>query len=901
MATRNVAVRLAVIDGQRVKAELTEVGEAGHKALVQIERGAGPASAGLERVARSAEAAGRTAPMLGDLSHMMSGFVGGLAAGAASAGLAWLTQLPQAFSAINRAAREAEESQHRVETALLVTGNSAGLTAQQLLEFSDQQEAATLDSAEAIQNASAVLLTFKSVSGETFTRAISLAQDMATVFGGDLNTNITRLGKALEEPIEGLNALRRVGVSFTDEQKEMIKTLVETGRQLEAQQAILSAIEGQGVLGQAAAQAQGVTGASNALADAWGNMLEALGQTPWFKTIVQRELDGLKGDVQSFTDFVTGEASNVENRLKSARATLAERQANPVLSTLFPGSISAAERNVAGLEQAAQQNASIAAMMEGADKRFAQEAEARHQTEMKINAVVAERVKLEEQAGKLRQRDVGERTAQVQAELDATRTRLESQRTPETGGEVDRAIANAEEIARRKNALIEEEVARTRDAEARKGESAARAAEREAEAKTRAAEQKLKDDERYRAAEIEAEGRQLSAVQTLEDAYAQLTGTQIGNIDLVLKRQLEANAREIENIGLREQADIAATQRAEAEKAKLRETALLSARKEVLNAQVGAAESRARDPAQDEERRTAAAQEGMELRIQMERDETEQRLISLQQLGLSETDYAITREALVMSSEARIQEIIAKTSRQREEDGLTAEKIATQFSRTISSGLTELVMQGMEGFDSLTDAFQSFLDGMQRQLIQTGIEAAIGTTGKGGVGGSGILGMIFSTATTAGMSYATGGASGGMGTGGAGNAAGGGSTISGWNATWAHAGSPGVSIRAPAELWHGAPRYHSGYAPPSLAPWERAAIITKDETVSTPAQMRNMRSPINVTINNNSSEPVSTKDDGRGGVQIDIGNVVASTLSKPGSPAHQAIRGMIQSEMRSGG
>lgn len=143
-------------------------------------------------------------------------------------------------------------------------------------------------------------------------------------------------------------------------------------------------------------------------------------------------------------------------------------------------------------------------------------------------------------------------------------------------------------------------------------------------------------------------------------------------------------------------------------------------------------------------------------------------------------------------------------------------------------------------------------------------------------------------------------AAGGGGSGG-GSSGGGSPSIQGWNATWAHTGSPGVAVRAPAELWRGAPRYHSGYNPPSLAPWERAAIITKDETVSTPAQEAAKRAPINVTINNNSSEPVNARDDGRGGMQIDIGTIVANAMSKPGSPAHQTLRGMIQSEMRSGG
>jgi hypothetical protein len=53
------------------------------------------------------------------------------------------------------------------------------------------------------------------------------------------------LGKALQDPVNGLTALRRAGVTFTDAEKEKIRVLVESNRTLEAQDAILTAIEGQ--------------------------------------------------------------------------------------------------------------------------------------------------------------------------------------------------------------------------------------------------------------------------------------------------------------------------------------------------------------------------------------------------------------------------------------------------------------------------------------------------------------------------------------------------------------------------------------------------------------------------------------------------------------------------------
>ncbi len=68
---------------------------------------------------------------------------------------------------------------------------------------------------------------------------------MSAVFGQDLSGSVTMLGKALEGPVEGLSALRRVGVSFTDAQKEVIAKLVETGQQAEAQRTILKTLADQ--------------------------------------------------------------------------------------------------------------------------------------------------------------------------------------------------------------------------------------------------------------------------------------------------------------------------------------------------------------------------------------------------------------------------------------------------------------------------------------------------------------------------------------------------------------------------------------------------------------------------------------------------------------------------------
>jgi phage-related protein len=125
--------------------------------------------------------------------------------------------------------------------------------------------------AESLQNLTAVdadvikatqtkLATFANLTktvdtaGGAFDRATVAALDLAAAGFGSAESNAVQLGKALEDPIKGITALTKSGVTFTAEEKEKIKVLTESGQILEAQNMVLSAIEKQ-VGGTAAASA----------------------------------------------------------------------------------------------------------------------------------------------------------------------------------------------------------------------------------------------------------------------------------------------------------------------------------------------------------------------------------------------------------------------------------------------------------------------------------------------------------------------------------------------------------------------------------------------------------------------------------------------------------------------
>lgn len=137
------------------------------------------------------------------------------------------------------AAVEAQNVQAQLGAVLKSTGGVAGVTAQAALDLSKKLQGLTTFGDEAILSAENLLLTFTKIGQDIFPEATQTVLDMSTALGQDLKSSAIQLGKALQDPILGVVALRRVGVNFNEAQTEVIKNLVETGHAAEAQRLIL--------------------------------------------------------------------------------------------------------------------------------------------------------------------------------------------------------------------------------------------------------------------------------------------------------------------------------------------------------------------------------------------------------------------------------------------------------------------------------------------------------------------------------------------------------------------------------------------------------------------------------------------------------------------------------------
>ena len=227
------------------------------------------------------------------------------------------------LAAAVREAEKFERSGLRVEAVLKATGNSAGVTKNQIRDLSTEIASTTLASVAGVEAAAAKLLTFKAVQNDVFTSALKLSQDLAELGFGAIESGAVTLGKALQDPIAGLTALKRVGVDFTASQKEQIKVFVETNQLAKAQAVIIKELNTQ-VGGAGVKAAEGLTGAYDSLGQAVDKFFQNVGEAGVLQatTIIIR---GMTRAVQDLNDALFPSDEKRLQDLLGERIVLQER------------------------------------------------------------------------------------------------------------------------------------------------------------------------------------------------------------------------------------------------------------------------------------------------------------------------------------------------------------------------------------------------------------------------------------------------------------------------------------------------------------------------------------------------------------------------------------------------
>ena len=248
-----------------------------------------------------------------DLSRGIAGPI--RAAGAAIGGALVAGQLFQFGKDAVAAARESNAIARITEQRIKSTGRAANITAKQVGNLATAISNKTGRDDEAIQSGANLLLTFTGIRNELgkgndiFNQATGAAVDLAAamnngeVSSSGMKSASIQLGKALNDPVKGITALTRVGVSFDAQTKRQITTLVEQGRTVDAQKIILAELRKEfGGTAEASATA------ADKLSVQWGNFQETVGN------LLIPVLDRLFGMLNNIAPVMLGAAQAVGRR-----------------------------------------------------------------------------------------------------------------------------------------------------------------------------------------------------------------------------------------------------------------------------------------------------------------------------------------------------------------------------------------------------------------------------------------------------------------------------------------------------------------------------------------------------------------------------------------------------------
>lgn len=187
-----------------------------------------------------------------------------------------LVALAGGLAASVKAAADAEEGQAALAAVLASTGGKAGVTAQMANELAASLQNVTRFEDDTILAGENLLLTFTNIGADVFPQATETMLNMAQAMGGDVKSAAIQLGKAINDPTKGMTALTRVGVTFTEQQKEQIKALQESGDLMGAQKIILAELETE-FGGAARAAGNTFAGKLDILQNKFGDIMETIG------------------------------------------------------------------------------------------------------------------------------------------------------------------------------------------------------------------------------------------------------------------------------------------------------------------------------------------------------------------------------------------------------------------------------------------------------------------------------------------------------------------------------------------------------------------------------------------------------------------------------------------------
>lgn len=189
------------------------------------------------------------------------------------------------------------------------TKDASGETAASIDQMSTALSRQTMFSKDTIQTGENMLLTFTGIGKQVFPQATQAMLDLSQATGQSMTSSAMQLGKALGDPLKGMSALQRVGVTFSEDEQKQIKTMMAHNDVMGAQKVMLKELETE-FGGSATAAGKTFAGQMAILQNNMDDFKESLGEAilPMLSSFVSFITSNVMPIINAFGDWFTGTA-----------------------------------------------------------------------------------------------------------------------------------------------------------------------------------------------------------------------------------------------------------------------------------------------------------------------------------------------------------------------------------------------------------------------------------------------------------------------------------------------------------------------------------------------------------------------------------------------------------------
>jgi phage-related protein len=186
---------------------------------------------------------------------------------------------------------DAADELAQTNKVLQSTHDASGMAASAIVDLAGSLSHLTKFTDDQVQIGENLLLTFTNIGKDTFPLATKAMLDMSQAMGQDVKSSAIQLGKALNDPLKGMTALQRIGVTFSQTQKDLIKNYMQHGELAKAQAVILGELQRE------------FGGSAVAAGKTFGGSLKILGQ--YFDDFKQQLGDAVLPILAKFVGFLS--------------------------------------------------------------------------------------------------------------------------------------------------------------------------------------------------------------------------------------------------------------------------------------------------------------------------------------------------------------------------------------------------------------------------------------------------------------------------------------------------------------------------------------------------------------------------------------------------------------------